>query len=175
MTVKKAFLELHAFLAANEGKKVSTIMEQVTELCSAKGAGGSATSVVRGENGDVVGVLDYYFKKWLPVEFVEFGRKANSASGLNTMCKAGTSLWTKQQRDFKKGKEALLDAVSNGDVLPGDIQAKLDELEAARGVVEAFPVSELAFESAEALLAADPVVMSAALEAYIALDEDEAA
>ena len=180
-TIKKAFLEIHGLLLANEDKKVKTIMDQVTALCSAKGAGGAATSILRNDAGEVVAILDYYFKKWLPVEFVEFGSKANSASGLNTMCKLGTSLWTKQQREFKKGKEELLNQVSAGEVLPGDIQAHLDELETARGFVADYPVMAIAFESTEDLLATDVGVMAEAVATYnaeqdaIALAENEAA
>ena len=128
MAIKKAFQELHNFLVANEDKKVKTILDEATEMMSAKGGGGGATSVHRDEAGNVVAILDYYFKKWLPVEFVEFGAKKNSASGLNTMCKLGVSNWTRQQREFKKGKEDLLAMVASGEVQPTEIQERLDEL-----------------------------------------------
>lgn len=167
MAIKKAFIDVFAFLQANENKKVGTILDDVRELCSAKGAGaGGASTIHRDEDGNVVAIHDYYFKKWLPVEFVEFGSKANSASGFSTMCKLGTSLWTKQQRDFKKGKEALLDAVASGEVAPGDIQDRLDQLEAARSHVEPYPVPEVAFDSIDELMAADRNTMAAAVERY---------
>lgn len=172
MSIKKAFVELHAFLVANEDKKVKTILDEATEFMSAKGAGGAASTVYRNDAGEVVGVLDYYFKKWLPVKFVEFGKKANSASGLNTMCKLGTSLWTKQQREYKNGKEALLDAVAAGEVLPTEIQEKLDELETARNFIADYPIPELAFDSVEELEAADEEEMAAAVQAY---EEEQAA
>ena len=166
MTIKKAFIGVHALLLANEDKKVKTVMPELVEIMSAKGAGGGASSVHRNEAGDVLGILDYYFKVWLPVEYVEYGAKANSASGLNTMCKLGTSLWTKQQRDFKKGKENLLDEVAAGNVLPTDIQSELDALEEARGFIADYPIPELAFGSAEDLEAASDEDMEAALVAY---------
>ena len=168
MSIKKAFVELHSFLEANKDKKVSTILDQVTELCSAKGAGGTATSVLRDNNGVVVGILDYYFKQWLPVAFVEFGAKASSASGYNTMCKLGNSLWTRQQREFKKAKDALLDQVAQGEIDPTDIQSRIDELEQQRQRVEPFPVPELAFNTMEDLQAAleKPEVLAKAAEAY---------
>ena len=134
--------------------------------------GGGASSVHRGEDGSVLAIMDYYFKVWLPVEFVEYGAKANSASGLNTMCKLGTSLWTKQQREFKKGKEELLNQVAAGDVLPTEIQGKLDELEEARGFIAAYPIPELVFTSTEDFDAADRSDMEAALTAYT--EEQEA-
>ncbi len=155
MTIKKAFIELHALLAANEEKKVKSILPEAIEIMSAKGAGGAASSIHRGEDGNILCIMDYYFKKWLPINFVEFGAKANSASGLNTMCKLGTSLWTKQQREFKKGKETLLELVAAGEVLPTEIQAKLDELEEARGYVADYPIPELAFVSIDDYDAAD--------------------
>ena len=177
MTIKKAYLELHAFLTANEDKKVKTILPEAIEMMSAKGAGGAASSVHRDADGNVVLVHDYYFKKWLPVEFVEFGKKANSASGLNTMCKLGTSLWTKQQREFKRGKEQLLEAVAAGEVQPTEIQDKLDELEEARNYIADYPVPEVAFDSVEEYEAADRDTMAQAVADYEAAqaeeDEDE--
>jgi hypothetical protein len=174
MTIKKAFIELHALLAANEDKKVKSILPEAIEIMSAKGAGGAANTIHRAEDGSLLAILDYYFKKWLPVEFVEFGAKANSASGLNTMCKLGTSLWTKQQRDFKKGKEALLNDVRDGNVLPTEIQAKLDELEEARGVIADYPIPELAFASTDEYDAADHEVMDQALADYVQAQVDAA-
>ena len=44
MTIKKAFIELHAMLVANEEKKVKSILSEAIELMSAKGAGGGASS-----------------------------------------------------------------------------------------------------------------------------------
>jgi len=166
MTIKKAFIGIHALLLANEDKKVKTVMPELVEIMSAKGAGGGASSVHRDDDNNIVGIMDYYFKVWLPVAFVEYGAKANSASGLNTMCKLGTSLWTKQQRDFKKGKEDLLNEVAAGNVLPGEIQDHLDTLEEARGFIAEYPIPELAFASTEELDAADPDELQYALDAY---------
>ena len=89
-----------------------------------------------------------------------------TATGLNTMCKLGTSLWTKQQREFKKGKEDLLTQVASGEVAPTEIQEKLDELEEARGYIADFPIPELAFDSVEEFLEADRDVMAKALADY---------
>jgi len=60
MSVKKAFLPIVAMLtaAAEQGKKVKDILDDVTTLCSAKGAGGSATTFERDENGVVAFVKD---------------------------------------------------------------------------------------------------------------------
>ena len=175
MAIKKAFVGLHAFLVANENKKVSTILDEFTEMCSAKGAGGASTTVHRNEAGEPVAILDYYFKKWLPLEFVEFGAKANSSTGFNTMCKLGTSLWTKQQRDFKKGKEELLERVAAGEIEPAQIQEHLDRLETERSYIAPYPVPQVAFDSVEEFEAADHEAMAQAVAEYEAsLVEPEA-
>ena len=62
---------------------------------------------------------------------VDFGAKATSATGLNSMCKDGVSKWTKQQRDLKKGKEALLDQLNKGEVEQSNLSELLTELEEA--------------------------------------------
>ena len=175
MTIKKAFIELHAMLVANEEKKVKSILPEAIEIMSAKGAGGAANTIHRAEDGTILCIMDYYFKKWLPVVFVEFGAKANSASGLNTMCKLGTSLWTKQQREFKKGKETLLELVAAGDVLPTEIQAKLDELEEARGFIADYPIPEIAFASTDEFDATNHDEMQEIVTDYYNALEAEAA
>ena len=63
MPIKKAFQEVHNFLVANEDKKVKTVLEELTEMMSTKGGGGGATSIHRDADGNVVAILDYYFKK----------------------------------------------------------------------------------------------------------------
>ena len=129
MAVKKAFVELVDFLEANKDSKVKTILDSVIEICSAKKAGGGAGSnCIKDADGKVTHVFCYYHKMWEPVETVPYGVKTSSATGLNSMCKEGTSMWTKQQRAAKKANEELLTAVSTGEVQPGDIadeQAKI--------------------------------------------------
>ncbi len=174
MSVKKAFQPLHTFLLANLESKVGDIMEEITDFASAKGAGGGSASH-RNEDGEVVAILDYYFKKWLPVQFVEFGAKANSNTGLNTMCKLGVSHWTKAQRTYKLGKEQLLDDVAAQIVEPTEIQEKLDGLEAARTEVVDYPVPQLAFNSLEDLLAAKTKDMQTALDKWLKAEEAAAA
>lgn len=118
MTIKKAYLELIAFLEANENKKVKTILDEARAMCEAKNSSGSDTgsTFIRDESDEVVAIFCYYFKRWMPLCDVEFGAKKNTASGYNTMCKSGVSQWTKQQRVAKKAKEELLDDLSDGTV-----------------------------------------------------------
>ena len=135
-TIKKAFQPLIEFLEANKDKKVGTILDQAIEFTSAKiGGGRSASTVLRNEAGDVTHVFCYYHKQWEDVTVAEYGAKASSMTGLSNMCKEGTAAWSKQQRDAKSAKEAILAAVTSGDLEPGDIPAELEEVEALRNKV----------------------------------------
>jgi hypothetical protein len=124
-TIKKAFQPIISFLEANRDSKVKTILDGVIELASAKTGGGgrSSENVLRDAEGNVVAVFCYYHKKYEPVADVEYGKKATSSTGLNSMCKEGTSNWTKQQRAAKKAGEELLSQVSAGEIAIEDIEA----------------------------------------------------
>ena len=129
---KKVFVELVALLEANKGKKVSTILPEVMELVSAK----VQTKTFRLDDaGNVTEIYCYYHKQWEDVAEVPYGKKASTASGLNTMCKEGTSNWTKQQRLAKLAKAKLLDLVASGEVEPGELPERLEEIEEARKVI----------------------------------------
>jgi hypothetical protein len=153
MSIKKAFLPLVEFLTTNKDKRVKEILEQIQEMCSAKGAGGTASTFHRDENGAVTHIQDYYFKKFFPLSHVDFGPKAGSPSGYNSMCKEGVSNWTRQQREFKAAKEALLNAVAAGEVKPDQIAAKLEELEVARTKIVPYSVEGMGWDTLEEALA----------------------
>ena len=133
MTVKKAYAEIVAHLEENKDKKVSTVLPEIIEMASAKraGGGGSATTFHKNEAGEVVAVQCYYHKLWMDPRVAEFGAKASSATGLNSMCKDGVSKWTKQQREARNGKEALLTQLANGEIEAAELSGKLAELEEA--------------------------------------------
>lgn len=152
---------LSAALATNPKVRVSEIFDEVTEACRARvgeGAGGKATTFHKNEAGVVVGILDFYFKKWFDPRVVPTGAKANTPSGYNSMSKAGLNQWTKQQSDAKKAKDALLVAVGAGEVAADQISVKLQEIDAARNAVIELPTAEdgsqLYFDSVEELIAA---------------------
>lgn len=136
-TIKKAYQDLIALLENNADATVSDILPQAIALASAKtGGGGShATTFHKDEDGNVIGVRCFYFKKWMNPNVVPFGAKKTSPTGLNSMCKEGVSNWTKQQREFAKGKEALLQAVASGDESADNIASRLEELEEARQTI----------------------------------------
>lgn len=162
--IKKAFQPIVAFLEDNKNKKVDTVLQEVKDMCAAKGAGGTATTVHRDENGNVIAIHDYYFKQWMPLSHVEFGAKAGSASGFNTMSKEGVSNWSKQQRDYRKGKEELLELVGKGEVAPDEIQARLEQLEEDRKRI--IPRADgIGFDTIEELLETDPAELDRMVEA----------
>ena len=115
MTIKKAYVQIVDFLEANGDKKVKTIISDVIAMASARtgGGGGKATAFHKDENGVVVAVKCFYHKLWMSPQVVDFGAKASSATGLNSMCKDGVSKWTKRDRAYKAGKEALLEDLMN--------------------------------------------------------------
>jgi hypothetical protein len=126
-TIKKGFVEIHALLVANENKKVSSIMDQLLELMESQQRD---KNHYEDEHG--LWVFCYYHKEWELTSQVEYGKKANTATGLNSMCKVGTNQWTKQQREFKKAKADLLNQVANGELAITDINDKIAELEAEK-------------------------------------------
>src|SRR5574343_556251 len=111
MSIKKVYEEVVALLEANKDHKVKSIMDQVYQLCEAKK---SDTTHLCDKDGNVVAIFCYYHKQWELVNETPYGSKANSATKLNTMCKVGTSKWTKAQRDASKAKEQLLLDVQSG-------------------------------------------------------------
>jgi len=137
MTIKKAYVGIIDFLESNKNKKVSTILPEVKVLCESKtkaGASGIKT-FLKDSDGTILGILDYYFKRWMPLvgsKAVEYGIKANSPSGFNPMCKKGVSYWTKQQAVAKKAMGKMLDDLENGKLECSDIADRKVEIEVAK-------------------------------------------
>lgn len=126
MSIKKPYQELHSFLVANKNKKVSTILEELEAMMVSKTR---ETTSLYDENHDLVAIFCYYHKVWELVKDttdrgndVDYGSKANSKTGLNTMCKKGVSRWTKQQKDLKNINGDILEQVMNGEIQPGAAQ-----------------------------------------------------
>ena len=152
-TIKKAYVAIVELLQANEDEAVSSILPQVIAIASAKaGGGGGATTSHKDEAGNVIAVRCFYFGKWMDPAEVEFGKKASSSTGLNSMCKEGVSLWTKQQRAAKAAKEQLLTDVAAGIVESSDLTTLLQDIEDERNLVAEF--EGVAYDTLEELLAA---------------------
>ena len=132
MLIKKDFQELVTFLETNKNKKVDTILELVREMCSNK----NEVNFKKNEEGVVTHAYCYYHKEWEDVSIVEYGQKvSNKATGLNTMCKVGLNQWSKQQRDYKKAKEQLLDQVSKGELTIEALNLELTKLDEAKNTI----------------------------------------
>ena len=155
-TVKKAYTEIVSLLEANKGKKVSEVLEQVIELASAKsGGGGAGTTFIKDATGKTVAILDYYFKRWMPLvgdKTVEFGAKQKTSTGFNSMSKLGVSEWTKQQRVAKQANADLLTKVAKGEVKPSDIAKEQEAIEKARASIVPTDVGFATKEEVEAYL-----------------------
>lgn len=125
---------LKEFLEANQELTVGEAMAQILALAhTPKQSNKQSTSFKI--DGKVAAIYCYYHKKWEPVDECEYGVKASSNTGLNTMCKEGVSAWTKQQRLAKVAKEQLLMDVANGSIDPAKLSAKLADIEADRQAI----------------------------------------
>lgn len=133
MTIKKAYVELVELLEANQNKKVQSILEQVYSMTTSNKMD---STVIRDADDNVIAIFCYYHKQWELISEVEYGKKASSKTGFNTMCKKGTSMWTKKQSMAKKAKEQLLIDVSNGNVDATDIVHLNEEIEANRVAID---------------------------------------
>ena len=125
-TIKKAYKEIVDLLENNRDTKVKHIIDQVIALASAKSSRSEGSSYIKDAEGTPVAIFDYYFKRHMPLvgdKAVEFGAKAKTATGFNTMCKEGVSHWTKQQKEAKNANTALLSKVASGEIAPDAIVA----------------------------------------------------
>lgn len=129
MNIKKDYIELINLLENNKDNKVSSILDELKLMCESK---------VRNETlkydseGNLTHIFCYYHKEWEDINTIEFGKKSNTKSGYNTMCKVGTNTWTKQQRIAKVEKEEVLNKVSIGEIDPSDITSELEKIETKR-------------------------------------------
>ena len=153
MKIKKAYVELIALLEANSNKKVSTILAEVKALCESKNASASDSgkTFLKNDEGEVIAIYCYYHKVWEPLIDVEYGTKKHSTTGLNTMCKAGVSSWTKQQRIAKQSKESLLGKLAIGELEVSDLESEMAKIEATRVSIEMGDNSVIFHSSEECL------------------------
>lgn len=122
-TIKKGYTELHAVLLANADKKVSAIMDQLVPIMETKIADG----VTRHAEDGCLEIFCYYHKQWERVDQVPYGKKANTVTGLNTMCKVGTNQWTKQLREYNQSADTILGLVEDGTITYEQIPEKRAE------------------------------------------------
>ena len=133
MTTKKVYDEVIMLLETNKDKKVSSILEKVYKLCESKKMD---TSFKKDKEGKIIAIFCYYHKQWELLSEVPYGSKANSTTGFNTMCKVGTSKWTKQQRDSLLSKTKMLEDISKGIVEPANILKLSEDIESIRKTMD---------------------------------------
>tara|TARA_Y100000310_G_scaffold314931_1_gene364860 strand:+ start:213 stop:656 length:444 start_codon:yes stop_codon:yes gene_type:complete len=132
VNVKKVFKPLVELLESNQDVKVKDLLQQIYEMTLSNN---NAKTFKCDEDGSITHIFCYYHKKWEDVAQVEFGKKASSTTGLNTMCKEGLSHWNKQQREYKKAKSDILDQVVDGTLSPDDVQEQLELLEGMKNTI----------------------------------------
>lgn len=147
--ILKKFQEIMEFLNKPENltKKVSEVIDQVTQLASAKTRSTPyGETFLRDTNDKVVAVLCSFFKRWMPLEgtpvdgetvkfgdagaAVDFGDKTGTNTGLNDMCKVGQNAKRQRKRDFDIANKALVDSLLDESVDGPTGRKQLDKLEA---------------------------------------------
>lgn len=124
-TIKKGYTELYAILSANTELTVSDLMDQLLPIMQQE-VRDEAHRYVNGR----LEIFCYYHKQWEFADQVEYGKKAGTKTGLNTMCKVGTNNWTTQYRIYKESASKILEKVASGELSYEDIpkeQAKYAE------------------------------------------------
>ncbi len=125
--IKAQYKAIFAILEANSNKKVSTILPQLQELMTSKQL---SKNFRLDDDGNVTHVFCYYHKEWEDINERPYGKKANSATGLASMCKQGVSNWVKQQRVKKESESALLGKLADGTLNVKDLPAEQERIEA---------------------------------------------
>ncbi len=154
MAVKKVFVELFEFLedkAKDPKITLASVMEEAQSMCEAQRSRGGQT-FIRDAKKNVVGILDYTFKRWMPLvgpKAVEFGSKVSSSTGLNPSCKEGASIWTKNNRLREKELKGILGEVKSGKLDIKDIDKREAAIKAKYSKV---PETDLGFETKDELV-----------------------
>lgn len=124
-TTKKQFQSLVEFLEANKDKKIKDVLNEIYAQTALKV---QAKTALVDKDGKVLAVFCYYHKQWEVLDEVEYGKKASSTTGFNTMCKIGTSKWTKQNNAIKQVDNTILNLLESGELKLEDIKDKKEEL-----------------------------------------------
>lgn len=154
VTIKKDLQDLHAHLESLKDKKLTQkVLDNITALFLAtknSNGSGSRTTAYYDDNRNLIAVYCYYHKKWELVEHIEFGKKAGTKTGLNTMCKEGVSMWTKANRDKTKNKDALLSKFASSELTAEEFKEAINTLEIPLAA-EPHGDEEHSFDTIEAL------------------------
>jgi len=122
---KEAHKDVVAFLIKNQNRKVSTVLADVLAMTKRKA---QTKASICDASGKVFAVFCYYHKQFELVSETEYGVKKSNTTGLNTMCKIGTSLWTKQNNAIKQIGSQILTEIEAGKLKPEDISDRKAKL-----------------------------------------------
>jgi len=147
-TIKTQYQDVHNLLQDNAGKKLTTkLMDQFVELMQSKVM---AKTFKKDDEGIVTHVYCYYHKEWENISEIDYGKKASTSTGLNTMCKQGVSNWTKQQRVMKLAKAKLLDDVASGEVEASELANSIALIDEQAKQIKPYEVTVVETEEVEA-------------------------
>jgi hypothetical protein len=125
MTIKKSFTEIVEFLEANKNKKVSTILDEIYSITSQKSM---SKTFLTNDKGEVFAIFCYYHKQWELLSEVDYGLKASSTTGYNTMCKIGVKHWTAQNKQAKEVGSRVLAMLEEGEISASEINETRERL-----------------------------------------------
>lgn len=136
--IKKIYKDLVAFLETNKDKAIKNVLPEIYNLTRSKICRVEGDSFIKDKDGKLVAAMCFYYQQWMPLvgeNAVEFGVKANTKTGLNTMSKAGLELWLAQQKTATQaGKQIIVD-IKTEVLAIKDIGKREDEIELARTFV----------------------------------------
>lgn len=154
ITIKKDLQPLYDHLQSLEGKKLTPklLAELATTFLATKNSNGSGsrTTAYYDANRNLVAVYCYYHKQWELVSSIEYGKKAGTKTGLNTMCKEGVSAWTKSNRAKVKAKDDLLALYTAGEIDSDSFKTHLQALDTP-AAIEPHSNEEHSFNTIEEL------------------------
>lgn len=114
---KKAYKDIVDLLIEKKSQKIETVLPKILQMTEQKN--NLKTHLLH--QGKVIAIFCYYHKQWELLSDVEYGKKASSATGYNTMCKLGVSKWTKQNNAVKKVNATILEMLEAGKLETKDI------------------------------------------------------
>ncbi len=135
---KKVFKDLVSFLEVNKDKMIKNILPEIYNLTHSKICRVEGDSFIKDKSGKLVAAMCFYYRQWMIVtgeNAVEFGLKAKTKTGFNTMCKAGLELWLKQQKTAKQATKQIVVDIKADVLAIKDISKREDEIELARTFV----------------------------------------
>ena len=151
MAIKKQYEEIISFLESNSNKKVSTVLEELKQMCSTKSDRASDT-LMYDEDGNLVAIFCYYHKKWELVSEIEYGIKKSTKSGFNTMCKEGVSHWNKQLNTLRKTKDLYTQQLLDDEITQDEFKELVTKLDQDRELINEHSLSEFCFDTKEEVM-----------------------